>query len=142
MDKKRPVLLLLVVCLCLACFCSCDINNEETTSWSNELEYEIKKAYAETYYGLTDEREFDPEDISLAYYGTYNGYHAIENVGLGSPVIVRKEVGGCTFLFGTSHIILMYKYGEFFDFDAAFRDGKISQKDIEELHKVYSGRIE
>lgn len=141
MKLKRIVLCFIVSVLSIVYFSSCtasDFKNDQGIHWSAELEYEIKRTYAQKYLNISDESQFNISDVSMTYYGTYNGYEAVLNTGIGSAVITPLEVGGHLFKFSTSNIILMYKNGEFIEFDVAFREGKITQEDIDRLFTIYS----
>lgn len=140
MRIKRILLVFISSVLCLTCLSACvasDSDNSGDPNLSAELEYEIKKAYTQSYWGFSDESRFDINEVSMEYYGTYSGYEAILNTGIGSAVITSIEVGGYLFNFSTSNIILMYKNGEFIEFNTAFHEGKITQEDIDRLFKIY-----
>lgn len=141
MNSKRIMLMFMFVVIGVICFVSCTSSHSESNelpNWSEDLEYEIKKAYAETYFGYSDDDTLNSEDVVMTYYGTYSGYEAVQNTGLGSLVITPIEVGGHLFQFGTSNVILLYKDGKFVEFHIAFREGKITQDDINKLYEVYS----
>ncbi len=137
---KKIIALVLSLLMLLLCFCSCASDNsqeDDSWYWSEELEYEIKKGFYKESHSNFDESKFDPDKVHLDYFGTYNGYHAVLNTGIGSMVVTPREVGGHLFLFGTSNIILLYKDGEFIEFHTAFEEGKISQEDIDLLYERY-----
>lgn len=143
MKFKRIILYLITCVLSMLYFSSCtvsDLKNDQEIHWSVELEYEIKLSYAQKYLHISDESQFNISDVSMTYYGTYNGYEAVLNTGIGSTVITPKEVGGHLFKFSTSNIILMYRNGEFIEFDVAFKEGKITQEDIDRLFTIYSDK--
>ena len=131
---------ILLLCLVGCSACSNDVAEEHSLpQWSEALEYEIKKAYAEkSALGSFDEATFRAETIYMTYYGSYSGYEAVWDPGLSSITNTPVEVGGHVFLFGGSHhIILLYRDGTFLGFDTAFREGKITQEDIDRLYETY-----
>ena len=152
LTKRNIFVFILTIVLCSTCFCACasdgSINDESSASdlstddrsqgLSKDLEYEIKQALAESRGGLSDEEEFNPDSVSMSYYGNYNGYEAVI-CGFGEAVITPVEVGGHLFKFGTSNVILLYKDGEFIRFDDAFRQEKISQENLDDLYEAFSG---
>lgn len=133
------VLIILLIALVCCSACSNDVAEEHSLpQWSEALEYEIKKAYAESRsHGSFDEANFHIENVSMTYYGSYSGYEAVLNTGLGSAMITPIEVGGHVFRFGTTNIILLYRDGTFLGFDTAFQEGKITQEDIDRLYETY-----
>lgn len=146
MKIKRLVSLFLVITVCLACFCACassdskddklpewsNSKDDELPKWSKELENEIYKARREMKYGTTD----GFENYRMIYYGRYSGYEAVQCY-MGSSIYTPRTVGGHLFAFGGDNIILLYKDGEFIDFDIAYYEGKLSQEDADKLYKVY-----
>jgi len=144
MDRKFLIIFILAI-FCLTFLISCSqpsdsnssVQNGNTPQWSKELEYEIKEAYYKQIVGGSD---FSVGKVSLLYYGSYSGYEAVKNNGLGDAMVVVAECGGHTFRFGTSDMILMYKDGVFISFDDAFKEGKISQGDIDRLYEAFTKR--
>lgn len=134
--KTFPVVLLTVfVCIIFLSSCSVSLANDETIpKWSEELEYQVKKAY---YNSLCDDTNFAIDEINMTYYGSYSGYEAVLNTGIGASIINPIEVGGHLFQFGSSNVILLYKDDTFIEFQVAFKDGKITQADIDRLYEVY-----
>lgn len=125
----------MVIAVCLACFCACassDSKDDELPEWSKELENEIIKAHNEMKYGTAD----GFENSRMIYYGRYSGYEAVQSY-MGSSIYTPRTVGGHLFAFGGDNIILLYKDGEFIDFDIAYYEGKLSQEDADKLYKVY-----
>lgn len=139
-----------VAFICLAFFNACSnasTNSNASTSsndqtievrppqWTEDLEYQIKKAYYKTLF--TDDANFDINEISMAYYGSYSGYEAVLNTGIGAAMVTPVEVGGHLFNFGTTNVILLYKNDTFIEFQIAFDEGKITQEDIDRLYEIY-----
>ena len=135
---------------CLAFFNACSnasTNSNASTSsnvqtievrppqWTKDLEYQIKKAYYRTL--CDDDANFDINEISMAYYGSYSGYEAVLNTGIGAAIVTPVEVGGHLFPFGTSNVILLYKNDTFIEFQVAFNEGEIKQEDIDRLYEIY-----
>lgn len=106
--------------------------------WSEAKEYELKRAYNAYQYGV----EFDPDSVLLTYFGTYGGYEAVRDVGLGGAIAWAPEIGGHVFAYGNSNGILLYKDGEFIELHIAFREGKITQAELDSLYEVYSTRTD
>lgn len=129
---------LLIAFVCIILLSSCSVSsteNETIPKWSEKLEYEIKKAYYNTL--VYDDADFTVDAISMTYYGSYSGYEAVLNTGMGGAMVRPIEVGGHLFQFGSTNVILLYKDGTFVEFQDAFKDGKITQEDIDRLYEVY-----
>ncbi len=142
---KKALSLLLCLIMILTSFCACASEDSELPNrsedseydWSKDLEYEIKKAYAKEHGIISDESEFNIDDVPMAYFGRYSGYEAVLSTGLTSPIDLSVEAGGHLFHFGCSNIILLYKNGKFIEFQTAFKQGKITQEDIDKLYEVF-----
>lgn len=146
MNKKISMYFLSAI-LCLTFLGSCSqtsgsnssVQDGDVSQWSEELEYEIKQAYYSTM--VTDASDFTIDRVSMLYYGSYSGYEAVINNGLGAAIVaivISIECGGHMFQFASSNVILLYKDGVFINFDDAFKEGKISQEDIDRLYEVFS----
>ena len=118
-------------------FSACSRSSD--TELSAELEYQIKKALHGTMHDASCENEeADIKEISIQYYGSYGGYEAVLNTGLGASMVREIEAGGHLFKFGTSNVILLYRDGTFTEFQDVFKEGKITQKDLDRLYEVYT----
>ena len=123
------------VCILFLSSCSASLADDETIpKWSEELEYQVKKAY---YDSLYDDTNFTIDEINMTYYGSYSGYEAVLYTDIGAAIINPIEVGGHLFQFGSSNVILLYRDDTFIEFQVAFKDGKITQADIDRLYEVF-----
>ena len=135
---KRFLLIFFSLLVCFLILTACAEPSDGLPYWSEAKEYELKRAYNAYQYGV----EFDPDSVLLTYFGTYGGYEAVRDVGLGGAIAWAPEIGGHVFAYGNSNGILLYKDGEFIELHIAFREGKITQAELDSLYEVYSTRTD
>ena len=69
------------------------------------------------------------------YYGKYNGYYVVSNVKNAASFSIRT-IGEYTFCFN-NYNIGVWKDGIRFDLEYAYKQGKISDKDLGKIHKYH-----
>ena len=96
---KRFLLIFFSLLVCFLILTACAEPSDGLPYWSEAKEYELKRAYNAYQYGV----EFDPDSVLLTYFGTYGGYEAVRDVGLGGAIAWAPEIGGHVFAYGNSN---------------------------------------
>lgn len=111
---------------------------EYSDSLSDELRAEI-----EAFYGRTG--TFDDEDTvaGMQYYGTYNGYVILLEIGM-LDVIYQENIHGRLFKWGTDIALLAYKNGKENYLKNIYEAAWITDADLDQIlakHKAYFATI-
>ncbi len=109
---------------------------------SPELIKEIQSAYFEKTY----EEEYadyynSPNQVRLKYYGSFdNAYCFILDCPIYnySSVMTEVEVGGYTFVFGSSNTMQVYCDGEFYGLKQAYENGILNKVELAKLYSYYN----
>ena len=146
MKIKKTLALLLVIGITFLCSCTArqsDSSEANTNTdryagfneWSGEMELEIKQAYWLT--SNIDLSGFKIAEVPMYYFGIYSGYSAVLPDGGANDVVIEKTVGGHEFKYGNANVILMYKDGAFSDLEEVFKNGMITQEDVDRIYEKY-----
>lgn len=85
------------------------------------------------------------KDVSLGYYGTYNGYVVVtmrlETGELNLAMPIPVDIAGFEFLYNTNYYYLVWKDGQFlydgqFRWSIAYEQGILSQDDIRQMYNI------
>ena len=143
-NKTLALLLIIGITLLYSCTASQSYSSEADTNtdryvgfndWSGETELEIKQAYWLTSH--IDLSDFKIAEVPMYYFGVYSGYAAVLPNGVANDVVIEKTVGGHEFKYGNANVILMYKDGAFTDLEDTFKNGMITQEDVDRINEKY-----
>ena len=103
---------------------------------------EIKQAFLMQNVPEADQAFYSMDDLSIRYYGTYNGGYAVFVDGIFdyNQAFEYETVLGIEFEYSSEQKLLYYKNGQFYALPEAASTGLLSQADIERLYLVYTGR--
>lgn len=103
---------------------------------------EIKQAFLMQNVPEADQAFYSMDDLSIRYYGTYNGGYAVFVDGIFdyNQAFEYETVLGIEFEYSSEQKLLYYKNGQFYALPEAASTGLLSQTDIERLYLVYTGR--
>ena len=103
---------------------------------------EIKQAFLTQNVPEADQAFYSMDDLSIRYYGTYNGGYAVFVDGIFdyTQAFEYETVLGIEFEYSSGQKLLYYKSGQFYALAEAASAGLLSQADIERLYLVYTGR--
>lgn len=103
---------------------------------------EIKQAFLAQNVPEADQAFYSMDDLSVRYYGTYNGGYAVFVDGIFdyTTAFEYETVLGVEFEYSSGQKLLYYKNGQFYTLPEAASAGLLSQADIERLYLVYTGR--
>ncbi len=103
---------------------------------------EIKQAFLTQNVPEADQAFYSMDDLSIRYYGTYNGGYAVFVDGIFdyTQAFEYETVLGIEFEYSSGQKLLYYKNGQFYALPEAASAGLLSQTDIERLYLVYTGR--
>ena len=109
---------------------------------SAKQEAEIKQCWVSLY--VDPELEHTVDAVEITYYGTYNGYVALiikDNYWVHLTAHSEEEIAGVLFEYPTSNCIQLWKNGEFFEVAQVYKNGKITQTDVQNIAYYYSNRL-
>ncbi len=105
-----------------------------------DVEVEIKEAFFYEKVPESDKKYFSTDDLSIRYYGCYNGGFAVFVDGIFdyTEAFEYETVLGIEFEYSSGQKLLYYKDGRFYSLPEAAVAGLLSQTDVETLHSVYT----
>lgn len=109
---------------------------------SAKQEAEIKQCWVSLY--VDPELEHTVDAVEITYYGIYNGYVALiikDNYWGHLTAHSEEEIAGVLFEYPTSNRIRLWKNGEFFEVAQVYKNGKITQTDVQNIAYYYSNRL-
>ncbi len=101
---------------------------------------EIKQAFLMQNVPEADQVFYSLDDLSLRYFGTYNGGHAVFVDGIFdyTEAFESETVLGIEFEYSSGQKLLYYRDGQFYSLPEAAEAGLLSQSDLNRLHKTYT----
>ena len=128
---------ILVACSILSIFSACGDKNNQT------IDEKIKAAYIEQhqYYPYN----FTVEDVSLSYYGDFNGTYVlmVYLYRYGYECIIGQSiVDGVKFIYSDSNELTAYSKGKFYSLTEAFAKGLLTHSDLLEVQRNYRADYE
>lgn len=132
---KKIVAFGLLLVMSFGIFCGCKSEDPKVGTFEG-LSYETERQICEAYYELLCKKyeDYDGkiEDINIrGYYGTYNGYPAVQmNGGWGFAYFLFD---GIFFSLHSVHEIMIFKDNQLIDFVDAYNDGFLTREDLRSL---------
>lgn len=107
---------------------------------SPDVDAEIRAAYFEQNVPEADQAFCSVDDLSIRYFGTYNGGFVVFVDGIFdyTAAIEYETVLGIEFEYSSGQKLLYYKDGRFYSLPGAAETGLLTPEDVEILHAVYS----
>ena len=159
---KKAISIMMVLILLLGAFAGCGnamYSDSETTPIANvgadpesdpdpdsdsELDNEEKAKLEEDWFKLKGEPlewwDFENGQYEGArYYGTFNGYiiFFVEHPSIGATIDADRGVGDFIFYHSGNFQIYAYKSGEFYTLEEAYRNGLLSDNQIEKIYNIH-----
>lgn len=132
---KFKIISTILICLLLGCAlagCAASTNTEGAV-----VEEAIKTAYYQKY----QQDGCLMEDLSVRYYGEYDGCHVAFIDG--GPydyrtVLTEDVIAGYTFTYNNSHKLDVYRDGEILTLAEAYEAGWLTEEAVAQLHADYN----
>ena len=112
----------------------------DTGELSPDVAEEIKQAFLEQNLSIAEQAFYSVDDLSLRYFGTYNGGFVVFVDGIFdyTEAFEYETVLGIEFEYSSGQKLLYYKDGRFYSLPEAAEEGHLSQADVQKLHEVYT----
>ena len=108
----------------------------DPTSIPSYLEYGIKSTYLLQH---VNDAQYTEEDLSIRYYGCYEGAHIcfIDGIYEYSPMIKEEVLSGLAFRYPSSQKLMVYKDGDILELKTAYEAGWLSTDALSQLLEYY-----
>lgn len=104
---------------------------------TSQKRVQIEAAFGWEFFG-TDVWWFSLENrVALRYYGTYNGYDVLFELGV-AQAVSTQVIADSTFRNSSSFRLFAHKDGEFFELAELFGDGLVSREDIAKIAQLHN----
>ena len=154
----KKLVILGIAILMLISLAACEPPNGEEEEGLNAQLSRIKRDYFEKFCA-NGQGGYTIEDVSLGYYGTYNGYAVVTmrletGETLGGRMSLPVDIAGFEFMLNPNYHYMLWKDGQFagryfekfgenvwrsYGWTAAYELGLLSQDDIRQIHERYKG---
>ncbi len=107
---------------------------------SPDVATEIKQAFLAQNLPETEQAFYSVDDLSLRYFGTYNGGYVVFVDGIFdyTAAFESETVLGIEFEYGSGQKLLYYRNGRLYSLPEAAGAGLLSQADLKRLHEAYT----
>ena len=84
--------------------------------------------------------EYSVQDLSVTYYGEYNGAHVgfINGILMYTQALTSETVGGVTFRYNSGQKLLVYFEGELMNLGEAYDRGILTRAHLLDLRAAYA----
>ncbi len=143
---KKIIILLLTVSMIAASFMGCTgsaFGSSSADTNGNGLRDDVELEIMEASHNadsLLKNKEFSPSNFTVEYFGTYNGAVAVRITCKGLLYLTAfytEMVGEVEFTYGNSNKITIWANGEFCSLSKAYRDGILTDADVEAIHSAF-----
>lgn len=116
-------------------------NTENTsTTEGQELPVNVEQGMKTTYLNQYAAGEnFTVDNLSIEYYGCYDGVHIgfIHGISDYPTVLMEEVIGGLTFRYSSGQKLLAYRNGELMNLKDAYEAGRLSYEALQQLLEYY-----
>jgi hypothetical protein len=109
--------------------------NDDYGSLDPAIESQIKQDYLVR---RGNQSGFTVEGVSLGYVGTYNGYAVVVlelyTGAMCTAMPLNVSIAGFNFAFSCNYCYLVWKDGQFYEWELAYDQGFLAQDDVGNIH--------